>query len=383
MATRVCIVQPLVPRYRGPVFERLSAVPDLSVEVWADLSGRVGSLEGITASDRIKLRHAPYKEHRGIVWQPAMLQAMHGDFDAVMLPWNIRSPHLFIALAKRRRPPVILWGHGFGTHHERLGGWLRRRAASMAEACMFYGPSSRDQAVAKGLPPDQLFVAPNAVDQELIQAAAARWADPQRRLQALHALGFQDGPFMLYMSRLEPEKRPDLAIEALPAIRECVPDAGLVFVGDGSQRPLLEARVRELGLGRHVRFMGAIHDEDRIAPLALSASLLIHPGALGLSIFHAFGYGLPVVTTDATHLQMPETEALEPGRNGLTFRQGDLADLARVCSRILLDQGLRSSLSAAARHTVLAENGRNIPGMVAGIERAIRFVSQSPHGGRR
>ena len=251
----------------------------------------------------------------------------------------------------------------------------------MAEACLFYGPTSRDRAAAAGLPLDRLFVAPNAVDQDSIQATSARWEDPQDRLRAIRTGEFPSGPFMLFMSRLEPEKRPELAIDALAAIRNRVPSAELVFIGDGSQRPMLEARVRALGLDRHVRFLGAIHEENMIAPWALSASLLIHPGALGLSIFHAFGYGLPVVTTNAMHLQMPETEALEPGRNGLTFREGDLLDLVDVCSRIMLDRNLRSTLSAAARSTVLAEGGRNIASMVAGIERAIRFVSRSMQGG--
>lgn len=367
-----------MPRYRVPVFEHLSSCADLDVEVWADLSGRIGSLSGITTSERIRLVHAPYAERRGIVWQPAILEATRRGFDIVLLSWNVRSPHLFLALARRRRPSIMLWGHGFGTHHERAGGWLRRRTAAMAEGCLFYGPSGRDRAIAGGLRPDRLFVAPNAIDQDPIQAAARRWDDAGRRLECLRRSGFRGGPLMLFLSRLEPEKRPEMAIEALALVRQRVPGTELAFIGDGSQLPSLKARAQAMGLGDHVRFLGAMHEEDQIAPWALSASVLVHPGALGLTIFHAFGYGLPVVTTDAMHLQMPEVEALQPGFNGLTYRHGDVEDLARVCGTVMMDHDLRSRLSASARQTVLAEGGRNVSGMVSGMAHAIRVVAGAP-----
>ena len=377
MPTRVCIVQPLVPRYRVPVFERLSSTPGFEVELWADLSGHIGSLSGITASERIRLVPAPYREQRGIVWQPSILAAMRQNFDVVLLSWNVRSPHLFLSLALKRRPAVILWGHGFGTHHERFGGWLRRRTASMAEACLFYGPSGLKRAIDSGMSPDRLFVAPNAIDQAPIQLAAERWTDSVRRGEFLKRAGFRGGPLMLFLSRLEPEKRPELAIEALALVRERVPTAQLAFIGDGSCLPSLRQQVSTLGLGDHVQFLGQLHDEDLIAPWALSADVLVHPGALGLTIFHAFGYGLPVVTTDAMHLQMPEVEALEPGQNGLTYRHGDVAALAEACSKLMLDRELRGRLSACARDTVLSKGGRNVASMVAGMVHAIRSVQRS------
>ena len=124
-----------------------------------------------------------------------------------------------------------------------------------------------------------------------------------------------------------------------------------------------------------VRFLGSIHEEDRIAPWAVSASLLIHPGALGLSIFHAFGYGLPVVTSNRMSIQMPEVETLEPGINGLVYEHGNVQALAAACKSILIDPSLRKRLGDGARETVLRPGGRNIEGMVDGIMKAISAVS--------
>lgn len=376
MKTRVCIVQPLIPKYRVPVFEALSQQPGLDVEIWADLSGGVGSLSGITSSNNLKIRHAAYKESCGIVWQPKILSVVNEGFDVVVLSWNVRSPHLHMALRKKNRSPIILWGHGFGTHQARIGDWLRMRSALQAEACIFYGPTGREKFIEKGVSPDKLFVALNALDQTNIQQARNRWLDETKRKVYLSRFGISDGPIMLYLSRLEVSKKPELAIQALVLMLKDVPATRLVFIGDGSARKALEAKVDELGVRHAVRFLGTIHDEDKIAPWALSASLLINPGALGLSIFHAFGYGLPVITTNKISIHGPEVEALKSDINGFFYKHDDILDIVNKCKLILLQPLLKEKLGNEARQTVLQVNGRNIEGMVCGMQNVIQKFSK-------
>lgn len=373
MALRVCILQPIVPRYRVPVFSTLARQPGIELEVWASRTGSFGSIQGITSSDTFVLKHAYYGERCGVVLQPAAVRAVRSGFDAVIITDNVRSPAMFAALALRRSP-VIIWGHGFGTHHDRAGHRLRMMTFRSADAGLFYGPRGRDRFVAEGIDPGKLFVAPNAIDQSPIAAARDHWQEGDRLAAFRREQGIE-GPFMLYLSRLEPEKMPLVAIDALVRLRRSRPDLRLVFIGEGTERSALERRIREDGLGDAVRLAGALYDDAAIAPWALSADLLIHPGALGLSIFHAFGYGLPVVTTDSASIQMPEVECLEHGRNGLTYRHGDLDDLVACCARILDDRTMRASLSAGAIQTVSGPTGRNLPSMVQGFVDAIRFVT--------
>jgi glycosyltransferase involved in cell wall biosynthesis len=373
MSLRVCILQPIVPRYRVPVFSMLARQPGIELEVWASLTGAMGSIAGITSSDAFTLKHASYAERCGVVVQPAAIRAVRSGFDAVIITDNVRSPAMFAALALRKSP-VIIWGHGFGTHHDRMGHRLRMMSFRSADAGLFYGPRGRDRFVKEGIDPGKLFVAPNAIDQAPIAAACGHWREGDRLASFRREQGI-DGPFILYLSRLEPEKLPLMAIDALVELRKGRPDLRLVFIGDGSARSAIERRVRDEGLGDAVRLVGALYEDSDIAPWALSAELLIHPGALGLSIFHAFGYGLPVVTTDSAAIQMPEVECLEPGRNGLMYRHGDLGDLVSCCARILDDRSTRAALSAGATQTVTGPGGRNLPAMVQGFVDAIRFVT--------
>jgi len=113
------------------------------------------------------------------------------------------------------------------------------------------------------------------------------------------------------------------------------------FSCDGAMRPALEALARERGVADAVIFLGAIYDEPSIAPWATTAACLVHPGAIGLSIFHAFGYGLPVITSDRREIQMPEFETHRDGENGLLARHGDAADLAARIESLLADEPRR------------------------------------------
>ena len=61
--------------------------------------------------------------------------------------------------------------------------------------------------------------------------------------------GFPEGsPLVGVVARLEPEKGHATLLEAWPAVLERVPEARLMIIGEGSQRPILEARAEQLGL---------------------------------------------------------------------------------------------------------------------------------------
>lgn len=71
-------------------------------------------------------------------------------------------------------------------------------------------------------------------------------------------MGFKDRPLIVCVGRLVPRKGQDRLIEALPAIRRRVRDAGLVLIGEGPYRTKLERKIRELNLTEHVRLVGRV-----------------------------------------------------------------------------------------------------------------------------
>jgi glycosyltransferase involved in cell wall biosynthesis len=126
-------------------------------------------------------------------------------------------------------------------------------------------------------------------------------------------------------------------------------------LGDGPERKQLEDRARQRGISQAIQWRGPLYDEDSLAPWFMSSAVLVHPGAVGLTLLHAFGYGLPVVTHDERSQQMPEIAALGDGSNGVLFRQGDVKSLAETLLGVLRAPELRSHLSEAALRTAREE----------------------------
>lgn len=379
MALVVRVIQQVVPQYRVPFFEALARVPGIRLEVWASYGAAFGSLESVGPSTVFHAEHAPFRWLGPFYVQPrAMEAATQGECDVFVADWNSRYLSLTRVLKAARRAgrATLLWGHGFGKTIPALGDWLRDHAVRASDGVVFYGPTSRDLYARRGFAPEKLFMAPNSIDQSAIRAAKAHWqGDPDRLPAFRRERGLGDDPVMVFLSRLEADKRPDLLIRALPEIRSKAPGARVVYIGKGSQRDALETLARELGVAEAVTFAGAIFDEMQIAPWCLSSKLLVHPGGIGLTIFHAFGYGLPVITSDGMRAHGPEFEVHQPGTNGLLFRDGDAADLALQIVSLLSDESRRRQLAKGAAATVGAPGGRDIPTMVEGFADAVRAVA--------
>jgi hypothetical protein len=103
----------------------------------------------------------------------------------------------------------------------------------------------------------------------------------------------------------------------------------------------------------------------------MSAACFAYPEAIGLSIQHAFGYGLPVITSDDIPSHNPEIEALRPEVNGLLYRHRDIHAFASRILEVIAGSRAREEWAAAAYATVASPNGTCIEAMVDGFARAV------------
>lgn len=383
MPIRVLLQQPALPHYRVPVFAELARRPGIQLHV--DY-GEVENLhsepaEGFDAS----YAHTRTLRIMGreLLWVGAQWRgATRRKADVAIFSWNLHSATLIPALLRARMSGVgtVLWGHGYSKVEARWRSVPRRKVAELADALLFYTRTVAKAYIRRGWDPQRVFVADNSIDQRPIEAARERWlADPARLHQFKAEHDLVDAPVILFVSRLDPDNRLDLLIQALPALRAKHPRMVVAIVGRGDpeQQRLVDLAER-LGVSSHVRWLGAIHDQNALAPWFLIATALCYPANIGLSILHAFGYGLPVVTGDDIASHNPEIEALEDQRNGLLFRHGDPASLVETLDRLIGNRSLRTRLGEAALRTV--RERYNVPLMVNGMESAIRFAANRRAG---
>lgn len=365
------IVQSLIPHYREPFFARLADDPRIDLEVWADLGGR-GSFKVAPDSGSYRRVDAPYREIGPLVWQPSLMRAVDGEADVVVTAWNPRYVHLLPAIhrAHRRGVGVVLWGHGVSKAES---GWrraVREKIGRAADALVLYTPGVAAELASSLEGSGRVFVAPNSIDRAPIDSAKEAW--PETRLaDFLAARDCLRGRVVVFVSRLDSDKRVGLLIESFRRASQRHPDLRLVLIGDGSMRDELERQARDSGIGSRVRFEGALYDEDCIAPWMQAALCMAYPGPIGLSLLHAFAYGVPVITVGERSSHGPEIEALVEHANGLRVRAGDPSALADAISSLAADPELRDRLARNAATTFSGQNGWNLDSMVEGFTDAV------------
>lgn len=380
---RTLVVQPTLARYRVPVYRELASRPEIDLRLWYGDHDTLKNAEpdGFAAEERgLRVLRLGGQE---FLWHQAQLDAVSAasDADVAVLSWGTRYFSLGPALrrAKRRRLPIVLWGHGYSKSESPLRRHLRDRIARYATVLMFYDADTANAAIESGWPSDRVFVAPNAIDQQPIAAARDAWlADADRLAKFQRDNDFADREVLLYVSRFSPENRVDLLVEAVDRLRRDRPSILAVLIGGGQLHDTIAQQVNERGLGDNVRLLGPVYGEDKLAPWFLSAKAFVYPSAIGLSLLHAFGYGVPVVTDDNFAGQNPEIVALQPRegpeQNGVAYRVGDADALADTLATLLDDEPLRQRLATAALATVAGRY--NVPAMVDGMVAAVRRAAE-------
>jgi glycosyltransferase involved in cell wall biosynthesis len=144
-----------------------------------------------------------------------------------------------------------------------------------------------------------------------------------------------------------------------------------LLVGDGPERPRLEAQIAANGLRAHVRLLGA-RPHDEVRALFARADVVAHPSVttpegmmdgIPVALMEAMAMGCPVVSTRVSGIP----ELVEDERSGLLVDPRDGAQLADAIARLLEDAALRRRLAIAGRRAVLRsfsleENARSLLG---------------------
>ncbi len=146
------------------------------------------------------------------------------------------------------------------------------------------------------------------------------------------------------VSRLAPVKGHIHLVRAMPAILARVPEARLEIVGEGPERPRLEAEIARLGLTGKVALPGWQDDLDSCLK---RWRCVAHPSLIegfGISLLEAAMRGLPIVASRTGGIP----ELIEEGVGGLLVPPEDPAALAAALTAILVDAPYASRLGAAA-----------------------------------
>ena len=226
-----------------------------------------------------------------------------------------------MALLARRLSGVpvrtVVTTHVLASTHARRGSWRQRTATRLMRSV--YPWADAVVGVSKGVVDDlQAQVGHDRIRTEVIYNPivsadlAERALGPSGRRETEAAFA-ADGPLILAVGRLVPQKNHRLLVEAFSRVVRDLPRARLVVLGEGPERVALERQAAMLGLGGAVSLPGFVRDPT---PWYRCASVLVLSSSwegFGNVLVEALLFGCPVVSTRCR--SGPE-EILAGGRYG-------------------------------------------------------------------
>ncbi len=169
-----------------------------------------------------------------------------------------------------------------------------------------------------GISEDRIFFTGNSPDTDQIEQA--------REKLNKQGVSLTPRPYsLLHVGRLVKWKRVDLLLRAVALLKEEFPEIHLKVVGTGPELENLKQLSYELGLQKHVEFLGGVYGYENLGKIFYESAIYVLAGMGGLSINDAMAFGKPVICSvcDGT-----EKHLVFEGKNGLYFKEGNVQSLA-------------------------------------------------------
>lgn len=246
--------------------------------------------------------------------------------------------------------------------------WVERYVLKRVTAVYVVSDESRDRCIRLGVPPDRLVIVGNTPER------LADFDVPVRPPTDIADLILQGREILLFVGIIIADRGVLDAIKAVPALQTRRPNAALVVVGDGPERPRLEQEVRRMGLEASVRLVGWKLPEELSGYYQASAIGLLpfrdSPHVrltLANKLFDYMAAGLPILGSDLPPIRRI---LLETG-TGQLHAPDQPNDIARAATALLDDVEGRTRMGGAGRRAVATTYNweRDARRLCEGVER--------------
>ncbi len=321
--------------------------------------------------------YASLKDTTGILSTlPATLRAIWsalGRVDAVWVigPVPTSFPVAVLALARKKRVVLGVRRDLPRYVRHRLGGrrWAPALGAAHVLEALFRLLARRVPAVAVGADLARLYSGGTAPVLELTVSLVSE-ADVRPLSAGARQPHIGRPVELLSVGRLDPEKAPEMLLEALARLEERTPgEYRLTIVGDGQLEDDLRAEAERFGGA--VRFRGHVPNGPELFELYRASDVFVHVArteGLPQVLTEAQAAGLPLVATDVGGVRA----GLGGGAEALLVPPNDPEALAAAIARLASDGDLRAAFRelgfARARTSTLERQAARVAAFISSPE---------------
>jgi len=366
---RVLIVSSHPIQYAAPLFRLLAQHPKLNILVaYCRLQGAEPGVDpefGVEVTWDIPLLegypwvHVPNKFPRpGLghffgLFNPGLWKLIRGKdrFDAIIIyGYGYLSFWIAMIAAKLSRTPFIMMTDAT-TMRPRDRRWWKHLLKRIMVPLIYRIPDVVGAASTAGmnflrslgLRDEHIVLVPFIVDNDywIYQAAQVERASTRNHWDIPDAAAV-----VLFCAKLQPWKRPQDVLKAFSKAE--VPNAYLVFAGEGPLRAHLESEARTLGVADRVRFLGFVN-QSQLPSVYKAADLLVLPSEhdpCPTVVCEAMLCECPVVISDEIRGRF---DLVRQGETGFIYPCGDVDALAAILREVLPDLERIRRMGEAAR----------------------------------
>jgi len=239
---------------------------------------------------------------------------------------------------------------------------IDRATLPLSDAIVSNSTAGREFVVERGASRDDVAVVYNGRNVDTYRSASPAALREELAIPA-------DATVVGTVGRLLERKGHFDLLEAWVTIAQEVPDAHLVFVGDGPARQDLDGCVEELDCSDSVHFLGTRND---VPSLLNAMDIFVFPShfeGLPGAVIEAMAAGLPIVATPVDG----NSDLIENYRSGLFVDVRSPQQLAWATIRLANHSDFAAALGATA--TARAADQFTVSAMVDGFESVYRRVS--------
>jgi glycosyltransferase involved in cell wall biosynthesis len=177
--------------------------------------------------------------------------------------------------------------------------------------------------------------------------------------------------FLLFVGRLERQKRLDRLIEAFAS--SAAPKLGyvLILIGAGSLLAEMRAKARSLGVAELVQFLGECENPFPYMAAATALVLTSDYESFGNVIVEAMALGTPTISTNCPY---GPADIIYDKQSGLLVSLGDTGELVRAIDDVCSKPELRDRLSKGCSNAILRFDSSSA------ADRLGKFLNSVLHG---